>query len=170
MKDVLMILAFYSLLLSSCTKEGPMGPSGKDGSVDKQIRFDLQHINNFSTTDTTLATLENSPCGIHQFNIGNYTGIDSVIFVVYDIGTASGCCGAPDVNESAKIELFNLTDNQPIANSEITSDDITQGTFRSSENIVNSFPDKTIDIGIRIIFNKNMYMHTGHMYLFLYRK
>ncbi len=147
---------------------GPEGPAGQNGNGDKQVRFDLGNL--ISYGDTSIASLDNSPCGIHQFNIGNYTGVDSAVFVIYNVATAASCCGGPDIAYNARFEIFDLTNNQPVVNSEILSDDIPTGTFAVSKNFVKNLPGETIDLGVRIITGKNIFTTTGKVYLFLYRK
>lgn len=167
----LLFLLMYVMLFTSCKKEE--FPKPEDPKIpiiygDKQIRFDLGIA--ISAGDTTLATLDNSPNGIHQFNIGDYVGVDSAIFVIYNIATAEGCCGGPDIIMDARFELYDLTNNQPIVNSEVISDDIPLGTFAVSRNFANNLPKQTIDIGVRIITERDIYTTTGKIYMFLYRK
>ncbi len=167
----ILLAIFTSVLIFNfgCQKEGPVGPAGQNGKMDKQIRFDLVGIHN-GLSDTTIWTIKNSGCGIDQFNIGNYPEIDSVVFVAYDIITASGCCGDPDIQKTTRIELYDLTNKSVINNSQIISDDTPSGKFIASKNILNNFPKQTIDLGVRIIFDKNYWSSTGRMHLFLYRK
>ena len=153
-----------------CVKEGPMGPAGingLDGGSDKQIRFELGYF--ISAGDTLIADPQNSPTGIQQFNIDNYVGLDSAIFLIYSIGTYKDCCGGADTIANTRFEIYDLTNDQPIVNSEIVSDDIRPGSFVVSKNFLQNFPKQTIDLGVRIISGEGIYTQTGNAYLFLYR-
>ncbi len=172
MKNLFLIITSVLLFNFGCKKEGPvgpMGPAGQNAAMDKQIRFELWRINS-GVSDTAIFTIENSGSGINQFNIDNYAQIDSAVFVVYDIITRDICCESSDVQKAVKLELYDLTNGSVITNSEIVSDDIPRGNFVASKNIKNNFPKKTIDLGVRMIFDKKYFASTGKMYLFLYRK
>lgn len=138
---------------------------------DKQIRFNLSSNINFNylttSSDTLICTSRDYIYGIHQFNIENYSGVNSAVLVVYDITTRDLL--GNDITKTAKIELYDLTNKVPIANSMIVSDNTPVGNFVSSSNILDSFPKQTIDIGVRIIFDKKQQAFFGAMYLFLYR-
>lgn len=159
------------MIVTGCYKEGPVGPQGPAGSnsySDKQIRFEL---GNFPTAvDTIISTPENSLSYIQQFNINNYPGVDSAILLIYDIKTFADCCSGFDTISNASFELYDLTNNIPIANSRIVSDNIPDGTFVISKNFIKDLPNQTIDIGVRIITERDVYSHTGNVYFFLYRK
>lgn len=142
--------------------------NGVNGGYDKQIMFQLGRINS-AAKDTFINTIQNSGCGLLLFNKANYTKIDSAVLIVYDVKTASGCCGAPDLAKKVKIELYDLINNNVILNSEIESDDITQGTYVRSGNIINKLPNSYTNFGVRMIFDKNYYAQTGFIYLVLYR-
>ena len=164
-----MIIFFISCcLFTACEKEGQQGPAGNDGVADKQIRFNLGWaFCNSYTGDTAIHTIRNG-VGISQFNLNNYPEIDSVVFILYDISTKTR--SSKDINASVKIDLYDLTNKASIPDSEIISDDISVGSFISSKNLVNSFPDQTIDIGIRVIFDVTNFAETGPGFLFLYRE
>ena len=164
-----MAILVIVFIFASCVKEAKVGPAGMDGQngvSDKQIRFEMGVI--FSPGDTVISTLENSPCGIHQFNINNYEGVDSAVFVIYNITTSIGCCGGPDTIHPAQIVLYDLKNNTPIANSEIVTDDVR--TYVVSKNFASNLPKETIDIGIRVITGRGIFTQTGNVYMFLYRK
>lgn len=143
------------------------GLDASDGGFREIVRFNLAHTNN-GPTDTTIH--DHNQNGIVNFNIDNYSRVDSAIFIVYDIVTATGCCGAPDATAEVRIELFDLTNQVAISQSEIVSDDLPEGTSAISKNISNSFPHQVIDIGIRMIIDDSYYARTGKMYLILYSK
>lgn len=142
--------------------------NGENGGYDKQIMFRLNKINSMAQ-DTFIYTIQNSGSGILLFNKDNYTDIDSAVFIVYDIKTATGCCGAADIAMKVKIELYDLTNNQPILNSAVESDNIPVGTYVRSNNFINYLPNDYINLGTRMTFDKNYYAVTGDMYLVLYR-
>ena len=125
--------------------------------------------NNISTRDTTIYAPPFSSVGIYQFNIKNYLNVDSAILVVYDVRTSVDCCSGDDIIGTVKIELFDLTNNRPINNSEIITDDIQNGTYLKSANMKNEFPNQYINLGIRLITNGNYFAGTGNVFLFLYR-
>ncbi len=164
-RKFIMIYVVLSILIIGCKKEYLT-----ENHLDKQIRFDLGWVNS-SSSDTVVWSLTNSPTtGLHQFNINYYEQIDSVVFVVYDIKTMIDFNPYADTIKTVRIELFDVTNQNPIKDSEIVSDDIKVGTCVSSKNIAKDFPNETIDLGIRIIFDKTLYAEAGPIYLFLYRK
>ena len=52
-------------------------------------------------------------------------------------------------DNTVTVELYNLTDLESIANSQVTHDS-TEYVFKYSEDIYNSLPDHTITLGIRM--------------------
>lgn len=158
---------FFLFVFFSCTEENV-----NINNLDKQIPFNLSSstiiFNPYSTTsDTLIYTSRNYIHGIHQFNIENYSSLKSATFVVYDISTID--MSGNDIAKTVKIELYDLTNKIAIANSLIVSDNTQIGGFVSSTNILNSFPKQSIDLGVRVIFDKNQQAFIGAMYLFLYR-
>ncbi len=144
--------------------------NGDDGDYDKQIRFMMySNMNNKSTSDTTIFGPPFATTGIYQFNLQNYLNVDSVILVVYNVRTSMDCCSGIDITGNVKIELFDLTNNRPINNSEIITDDIETGTYLKSANLKNEFPNEYINLGVRLITDGSYFVGTGYVFLFLYR-
>ena len=168
MKKITLILSILFLLISvnNCTcPEGPAGPAGKDGTMEKQIS--IQFFSGISFGDSgnnrEFILLNRS---IIKFNINNYIDVDSVIFVaeisafVYD--------------NYFPADLFNLTDSTAIMNSSIK----TKGSgyvhdIVESGNIFNSLPKKEIEIAIRLrtpSLDSNNTVSIYRAWLFLYRR
>ncbi|MGE5428409.1 MAG: hypothetical protein ACM3O8_10970 [Methylococcaceae bacterium] len=142
--------------------------NGISGGYDRQIMFKFSMVSN-SFKDTVINSIQNSGSGLRLFNKNNYTKIDSAVFVAFDIKTATDCCSGSDVRKKVKIELFDLTNGQPILNSLIESDDIQKGSFARSKNFINDLPSGDIELGTRLIFDKKYFAGTSEMYLILYR-
>lgn len=126
---------------------------------DKQIRFSLPGTSTYDTAYLFTDPLVN----VQKFNIDYFPGVDSVF---YSINSAVG------EGNSGTIELYNFTDNEPIAGSLINISRTTdEGVFYHSRNIITAFPHKEIILGLRIksaVPNKSMNAIFG--YLYLYRK
>jgi len=175
MKKFLCILTFMLsyLLINSCKgPEGPAGPAGKDGAgvpgpagkdgidgqTDKQIRLTLLYPMQ-TTSDQWIWYL-----GLIKFDKRNYVGVDSIIFVaqIYSDDTTNYCIA----------ELINNNDTSLIKNSTIKTNKIfKENLYISSGNLYQSFPDKEIDVGVRIRSSiKGFHSTIFYCYLFLYRK
>lgn len=125
--------------------EGPTGPAGKDGvdgidgqngsngGYDKQVRFYFN--GRASTTSRNWISLQES-ANIIKFNKLDYSGVDSIIFVA----SLSGNCEA---------QLYNVTDNHPMANSIISSSSSVL-VWRETSNVMPSFPFYEITVGIQM--------------------
>jgi hypothetical protein len=171
MMKIIYIILFCMTLFWSCVKEGPVGPQGQNGTnanSDKQIRFSIGAI--YSYGDTLSANLSNSDCGLQQFSVANYPGVDSAVLMIYDIQTYASCCGGPNIVYETSFELYNTQTGLAIPGSRIVSDDTPLSGFAVSGNIVNRFPAATCDLGVRVIADHGIYSTTGRIYLMLYRK
>jgi hypothetical protein len=144
---------------------GKAGSESEPGPVtgtnqDKQIiiQLDMLTANMSSTAPLILGELP-------FFSKNNYPGVDSIVLV-----------GRPYIwpgnNSTGYIELYNLTDNQPIANSSlIASKEYDQAGFITSANCYSAMPDKQFSLGLRLYSSQNgMPFGTGPLYLYLYRK
>jgi hypothetical protein len=146
---------FFLFLIACEGPTGPQGPigetgqqgsTGNDGTSDKQIRIEFESFSN-STTDT--AWVFTHPLTfITNFDKDYYVGVDSLIFNVN--------IGSTNLNTNCIVELFNLTDNQPISNSLLFTNDTTKfpysflgGKWCKSANLLNSFPNKEITVAVR---------------------
>lgn len=141
---------------------GAAGQPGEGGStnnaLDKQIVIPLNMMTANTGSSATLVV------GSYPlFSKLNYPGVDSIVFV-----------GQPYINpqetNTAIVELYDLTNNRPIANSTISSNQ-GLGGFTISKNIYSSLPDEEITLGISIrSANDGMFAGVYTMYLFLYRR
>lgn len=170
MKTYLCLIAVCCFL--GCTKEGPAGPSGKDGAQDKQIifHFDFPYASQ---------NLEGFPyLVLAKFDKRNFVGVDSIILVanptVEDKGSPGTFC---------LMDVYNLTDDVPIANSLISSnrpqDSLNNSTkfygantYLQSGNFYSSLPNKEINLGIRIrTSTKGVTAHgASKCFIILYRR
>ena len=139
--------------------------NGDNGGSDKEIRFDLTAFLGQSDSNPSISDVK-----IRDFNINNYQDIDSIVFVSYKITTATGCCGSPDVVSELRVELYDLTNNTEILNSEIISDDLGEGEVAYSKNLFNSFPQEKIDVGLKLTYEPGTFSYAQNLYLILYRK
>nr|WP_321485569.1 hypothetical protein [uncultured Draconibacterium sp.] len=135
------ILTFLILGATSCNEE--------NYTLDKSISFSIldDHYGYGSGNDTTLYS-----SSLIDFNINDYILVDSVLFTISDLTTKSITDGS-DISATVSVELFDLTNNTVIQNSKIVSDDIKASRCKLSSNLLSSFPDESINIGIRIINN-----------------
>ena len=102
---------------------------------------------------------------IDKFNKNNYPGVDSIVLVCHPfISNSSG---------TGTFQLYNMTDNVPIGNSSITSNNTTQNMApaQESNNAYSSLPNHTISLGISITSSKSgVVCYPGYSYLYLYRR
>lgn len=111
--------------------------NGGSGSVINQLRFQVtSHLGNTSSEGTVYLQ------DLIEFDINNYPEMDSAILIVENAET---------INSSSSIifELFDVTNNIIIFNSEVKSNN-TSKTRLTSSNIISFIPDQKIDIGIKI--------------------
>ena len=78
---------------------------------------------------------------LQNFNKHDYANVSSILFVP--------SLATPSAGNVVTAELFNITDNKPIANSQLTHNDKNY-VFKYSENIYDALPDHTITLGIRL--------------------
>ena len=116
--------------------------SGGAGTVelDNLVRINLGSPD-FTACGTEWQYTEHNSWQLHDFNKMDYQNVKSILFVpsivCYDEGS------------STTLELFNLTDNVPIANTELTHNS-TNFVFHYSENIYDYLPDYPISLCIRV--------------------
>jgi len=157
----LVIVSF--LILFGCKgEEGPVGPQGSqgeqgipglDGTSDKQIRINFDP-SIFTMTADTIWNYPNSSTYLIKFNINNYTNVDSIIFAAN--------MGSFNTNTNCIVELFNITDNVEIQGSTLITNSDTKfpgliygGIWCQTQNILDKFPNKDIDLSIRIKSSRN---------------
>lgn len=137
--------------------------NGQNGLYDKMTQFKLRdNINNETNPMTLVANLV-------QFDVSNYPA-DSIVFIAYDIQTKIGCCPGSDVAANCPVELLDRSDDSPVPNSQIVSDNIPDGTFKQSANLKNSFPNRSIDLAVRISGEAGVFNVTGGLYLLIIKK
>lgn len=168
----ILIIFIFSLLVLNCEgpqgEIGPSGPVGEDGiqgppglngNSDKQIRIELG--GGIGANDTIWSYPE-VYSHLLKFNPSYYTGVDSILLVA--------CMNSAYTSSKIIIELYNLTDNQPIDKSLLETSS-TDFIWCISNNIFFSFPNKEITLGYRI--KTNIIGGGGQMvrsYLLLYRR
>lgn len=136
-----------------------------NGSLEKEIRFLLGtvHSNILEPASTEPKLCESQ---LFLFNIANYPGVDSIVYVVTNFETESIHNNVDIVGEGF-LEMYDLTHDRAIENSLIRSDNSDRII---SPNLIESFPNEAIDIGFRIYSaNGEFLTRTGNIYLILYR-
>lgn len=136
--------------------------NGADGGFDEQIGL---VIADFGTS----SSFTNSTVGVNfsdliDFDKRRWIDVDSIVFVARVFTNNSASQGF--------VELFNETDGGVIANSTLVSESTGfPGSLVYSENLFSGFPDKEIDLSLRIrTGDAGTYINlTGKSYLFLYR-
>lgn len=129
---------------------------GSAGFYDKQIIIPIWSIGAGASggTGPTGAIKGNLP----DFNIKNYAEVDSIVFVVKALAQ----------NSDGLVELFNITDNQPIPDSKVIINTATYSKY-VSRNLINKLPNKNIDIGVKVSNINSVTYLTDISYLVLYR-
>jgi hypothetical protein len=98
-----------------------------------------------------------------KFNKHNYPGVDSIILVCNPY--------VGDVSNTANVQLYNLTDNVPIAGSSLTANNLYSAKFIQTANLYNNLPDYDITLGVSLFSSiEGKFAATGTCYLFLFRK
>jgi hypothetical protein len=135
-------------------------PSGNNS--DKQIRIEIGE-SNVPTISTDWYMVEFQTFRLIKFNKLNYYNVDSITFVpsMY----------TSDPTNTVTVELFNVSDNVPIANTQISSN-VNDWIFKESQNIYQHLPEKEITLGIRLKSENSDYsVSTGiRSYLFIYKR
>ncbi|WP_159523412.1 hypothetical protein [Sunxiuqinia indica] len=101
------------------------------------------------------------------FDISSYSNIKSVVMAVSDIKTNDET--GNDLIGEASFELYDITNDKPIENSIVISDDIENNSYKSSANIINDIPRQKIKLGIRISSDGDFSASCSHIYLILSR-
>jgi hypothetical protein len=136
--------------------------NGKNGEMDKEIRFLLGPISNYS------GTLAGPYSNIFEFDIRNYPSIDSAVFVVFGVGTYDSN-GQPKIVDGT-FQLYDDTNGQVIANSSIVSDDIPLGVFKMSRNFIKDLPQQSINLRTDVLTDPTSNIISQNSYLILRRK
>lgn len=144
----------------SWNKLGPQGEQGIAGinaPCDKQIRLSI--TNSVNGVNSIIGEISDRAF-IRKFKSDNYADIKSIIF--------SAKITTTDPSSNCLVDLYNLTDDEPIPNSLIQSTNL-NGEFVESDNIIDDFPDTEIDIAIRIrseIDGVWVNIHSAEIYLY----
>ncbi|MFD2600870.1 DUF7151 family protein [Flavobacterium suzhouense] len=83
---------------------------------------------------------------LQNFNKHDYANVKSILFVP--------SLSTPTPENIVTAELYNITDNIPIANTQLTHNSANY-VFKYSENIYDALPDHTITLGIRLKNSKS---------------
>ena len=131
--------------------------NGQSSVADKQIILPINFSANVSNLQPAIGG------ELIKFNKLYYPGVDSIILI-----------GNPYVGRSvntAKVELYNLTDGAVITNSLLSTNNLyADRNFIETENLFNHLPDKEINLGIRLQTSINgEFAASGSCYLVLYR-
>ncbi len=127
---------------------------------------------NFLNSGASSAGNVNDRGQIFKFNKNNYPGVDSIILVCNPYLDPNFQANTP----SGVVQLFNITDNVPIANSQIITNYVRTSAdrdtpVRETGNIINYLPNQTISLGILVQSSDlSLYCYPGLCYLYLYRK
>lgn len=155
MKKVFAAVASFVLLccilpVHSCTKQTTVYldstlSANRDPAISQQtyLPFLFVGVNTVSTTPVYDGELP-------DFDKANYIGADSLVFFCsgWDYAVSGGAQG------SCIVQLYDKTDNQVIGGSAITindpSTDAYPPVFHSSINLIDSLPDKPMDLQILV--------------------
>lgn len=134
-KIVLLLLLFP--FINGCKKKE------KEYLIDKQVRLEFNSVLDFVTSDTAWQMPYYETWQLVKFNKHNYVydRVKSIIF--------SPSLHTSDSNVTCYIDLYNVTDNVPIANSMVSSND-TSWHYVPSQDIKDQLPDKEVTLSIRI--------------------
>lgn len=134
--------------------------NGSDALSDKQILFQLGGIGTHNTDSNTFISLI-----FPRFNINNYPGVDSIVYVATIYGT-----------NNTTIELYNVTDSTVIANTALTAGptEMANAKYQFSGNFYTTFPKKEFALGLKAtVDQKGEYGYAGYsinVMMMLYRK
>jgi hypothetical protein len=145
----------------SNTKSVCNGQSGTNGSSDRVIILTL--FSSSSSYGTSSPTGVIHPAVLVKFFKRNYVGVDSIKFVANPLVT--------DASTLGMVQLYDVTDSVPIANSTLTTNITTPGRFLESNNVFSFLPEKEITLGVRLLVNSgsgNVFVSSA--FLVLYRK
>ena len=160
-KYLLLTLITLVIIVSEFACEGSTGPVGPAGDSDKQIRL-IFPAGGHGTSSTDWRILPESSHLI-KFNKNYYVNVDSIIFIC-----SLGNDGSSDA--SVFVDLYNVTDSLPIANS-LLQNNTNPYAWVESGNLLDELPSKEINLAIRI---RNETQGTGggiaSAFLLLYRE
>ncbi|HEY9116091.1 MAG TPA: hypothetical protein VIN10_15445 [Bacteroidales bacterium] len=153
--QILIILAITFVSFTGCKKDEPI-------EFNNEVMITLLN-SGMGTSDTVTWVY---PVSEPYFDISNYSNVKSAVLLVSNIRT-SEIDSNNDVTGEGTWELYDLTNNKTIENSSVTSDDIPEGTYKSSSNFLNNIPGGKIKLGIRISSGGNYFVSCGNITLVL---
>lgn len=163
MKTKLFILILFAVLLSSCEKDCPCDLM-EEATTDKQVRLDFQFGSTvWNSTVSTPGEVLPEQFSLLRFNLYNYENIDSVIFAAK--------IWSSQKNNDCMVDLYDLTNNEVIPNSQIkTSSNDFLGSYVFTQDIKDNFPDKEIELGLRIASqNEGITVSIYRAHIFIYK-
>ncbi len=138
-KELLIILGTMVIIgiFSSCEKDVHNSSTIKTDNSNKQIVLTLECDVNTTSVDGVIELV------MTKFDKRNYSGLNSIVF--------SSNPYSADINSKSIVELYNISDNMPINNTAIKSSQAEHEiNYLETDNVYNDFPNKEIDLGIRI--------------------
>jgi hypothetical protein len=133
--------------------------NGEDGLNDKLTRIEIPLSNGNITEGSLIFGM------VIKFNKNDYA-TDSIVFVAAPYTNGEG--------NTATVELYDLTDNQVITKSILSSNQPYENSvFQLSQNIYASLPDKEISLGIKLSDDVNGQIAASGLYntmIFVYKK
>lgn len=133
--------------------------NGLNGTYNKQVAIVLS-LNGYGTDQTVPYVYTTTSV---NFNINNFPNVDSAVLYV-------GNMKVYNTGDVFNVKLYNITDNIPFDKSLVSTNSL-QPVNLTSNNFVNDFPAKSINLGIQAYVNKaGAYGDAGYFYLVLYRK
>ena len=154
MQRIFLLSMSLMLVVASCKKTNDTTVIGGD----RQVRFSLPG----DIVYDTIYRLTGQQLNIDKFNIDYYSDLDSVFYSFYSF-VQNGNRGT--------VELYNFTDNVPIAGSLINVVSNEAGGFYQSGNLTVAFPHKEINLGLRLKGSvQGSYLNAVYGYLYLYRE
>lgn len=131
-----------------------------NGFSSNEIRLDFLHSNDLIVSSDNSGYIGGA--FIPKFNINNYQGVDSIIFGAY--------LDSKDASTTCLLELYDQTNSLTINGSQISSNSQEFELVTSTGNLLNEFPDETIDLTIKIRTTVNgNYARCHSVFLILYR-
>lgn len=133
--------------------------NGEDVDYDKKVI--LNWDSNFGTSSTSYELIR-PYFYLRDFNIDNYMGVDSVVFMAYLDVSRSTVKGT--------MQLFDVTNNTVIPNTTLFSNS-TNYKLCKTGNLITSLPHESINVAIRLKTSKSGYSFSVvNAKLILYRK
>lgn len=155
MRKTLLLAISFVIFFVSCKKV-------VTNTLDKQVTLYFP-ISYWSTNTTDFASLP-AHSFLTDFDKRDYPGVDSVILVAG--------LSLDDPSDTVYVRLFNVTDNQEIQNSQISTTNVAIDNYNElqTQDIFNSLPDKRVTLAVQIRSAKgNSYVYVQEPYLKLRR-